>query len=214
MTPTVSALHTARSALTSGLAGCDGLIEALPGHGWTFTGLAAVAGFGAIAGAWAYLDPDRGRRAPLPTLIPGGSLMTSSLTAVGPDGRNAYTTVGVDNIRTAVERFYHAVLSDERLQTYFEHLDTEQLRRHQALFIGQLWGGPVHYDLDDLAKAHQRLRVSPAAYWRTAGHLMAVLTVMDVPAWVCQFTLCSLHDIQSKIIHPDPLGQDRVGTLV
>lgn len=125
-------------------------------------------------------------------------------TNVGPDGQSAYDTVGVNAIRTAVDQFYALVTCDPVLSPYFALIDLERLHRHQALFIGQLWGGPVHFDLDKLVTAHRHLQIPALAYWRTVGILMTVLTRLEVPDWICQFTLSALYDIRGKVINEQP----------
>jgi hemoglobin len=135
---------------------------------------------------------------------PSHIVVTSSAmtgTNIGPDGRTAYATVGPDHIRAAVEQFFNAVLADPALAPYFKRVDMDRLRRHQALFIGQLWGGPVHFELERLTSAHRHLHISTSAYWRTVAHLMTVLVRLDVPDWVRLFTLATLHDVQHMVVN-------------
>lgn len=173
----------------------------------------ADAGSTITTGGITTLSYDGGAPRRVPTLTihtPGAAIVTSSAnhqSNIGPDGRTAYETVGVLAIRTAVDQFYSAVCADPVLSPYFHGVEMDQLKRHQALFLGQLWGGPVHFDAQRLGVAHRHLNVSSAAYWRVVGHLMAVLTNLAVPDWVCLFTLATLYDIRDRVIHePQPCG--------
>ncbi len=62
-------------------------------------------------------------------------------------------------VRAVVERFYELVLSDERLAGFFAGTDMSALKRHQALLIAQVMGGPADYDGHDLRQAHAGLGV-------------------------------------------------------
>ena len=138
---------------------------------------------------------------PLPPLALTSSAIVAS--NVGDDGVTAYDAVGPAAIAAAVRQFYALVLADPDLAPYFTNVDMERLRRHQALFIGQLWGGPVHFELERLVSAHRHLRITGAHYWRVVGHLLNVLTDLEVPAWVVLFTMGALYDVHRMVINED-----------
>lgn len=115
-------------------------------------------------------------------------------------GRTPYDIVGTDAIAAAVEQFYSKVCADPELEEFFTSVDMKQLKRHQAAFIAQLWGGPVSIPLERLAAAHQHLRISPERYWRVAGHLMVTLTHLEVPDWICIFTMTRLYQARTLIV--------------
>lgn len=156
-------------------------------------------------------------RIPAAVQTPGAAMVTSSentQTNIGTDGRTAYDTVGVDAIRAAVEQFYAVVAADPLLAGYFNGIDRDRLIRHQALFLGQLWGGPVHFDVDGLVTAHRDLGITAEAYWRTVAHLMTTITGLGVPDWVCLFTLATLYDVRGKVIAaPVPADEDHPPTV-
>lgn len=187
-------------------------------HRYPFIGIASAATGTAIWAVWKSANPYRRqvtaptgpvtRDANLPASLGGPSLAgptiitASAITGsnLGPDGRTAYQHVGPDAVRIAVDQFYRRITADPDLTPYFEGVDMERLRRHQALFIGQLWGGPVHFELERLASAHTHLNIGRHHYWRAVGHLMNVITELEVPDWVCLFTMGALYDVQAMII--------------
>lgn len=204
----------------------DGLetLTAIPGGPYAAAGVAAVGGFVLIGGVWRSLNPyPKHERRYRPTLtsprhapIGGGPVRTVPLLEIpldiiprDEDGLTPYDVVGPDSIRVAVDQFYSGVTADPDLTDFFTGVDIERLKRHQALLIGQLWGGPVEFPLKALADAHAKLSITPALYWRVVGHLMVVLTRLDVPAWICVFTMTRLYQARSLIISPDnPLDPD------
>src|SRR5438552_2795339 len=67
-------------------------------------------------------------------------------------------------IRSVVDRFYQLVLADDELRPYFAGTDLTALRRHQALFVSQVTGGPAAYAGRDMAVAHAGLGIDDAAF--------------------------------------------------
>jgi hemoglobin len=83
-------------------------------------------------------------------------------------------------IRTAVDDFYVRVVSDPELAPYFEGIDLPRLRRHQTALLAQVTGGPVEYSGRALAEGHAGLGITPNAFDRVVGHLVATLTDLGV----------------------------------
>lgn len=125
----------------------------------------------------------------------------------GPQ-RSMYERLGAGGIRAAVDQFYHRALGDPMLAPYFGDLTPEglsRLHRHQALLIGQVLGGPKTFELHELAIAHRRLHITPDAYWRTVGHLAAVLAGLDVDKDIVMHLLDALFDMQELIVTDGPV---------
>lgn len=120
------------------------------------------------------------------------------------DGQTPYDVVGAASIGAAVDQFYSKICADPELADLFADVDMATLKRHQALFIGQLWGGPVVTSLADLGAKHQPLQISPERYWRVVAHLMVTLTHLDVPDWICVFTVTRLYQARDLIIVRNP----------
>jgi hemoglobin len=80
-----------------------------------------------------------------------------------------------------VQRFYQRVLADPSLVHYFEGVDMTAQRRHFALLVIQLLGGPGEYDGRDLGQAHRGLHITDADYDKVVGHLVTTLQEAGVP---------------------------------
>lgn len=159
---------------------------------WTLLLVAGAAVL--IAAAWRLLAPHDERA--------GERLAGPAAAEQNParERETMYERVGAGNIRAAVDQFYHRILGDPRLAHHFDGVDLGRLRRHQALLIGQILGGPVHFELHQLAIAHRRLRIDHGTYWITVGHLLAVLTGLGVPRDVVLHLCAALYDAQDLII--------------
>ncbi|HEX6249533.1 MAG TPA: group 1 truncated hemoglobin [Nocardioidaceae bacterium] len=78
-------------------------------------------------------------------------------------------------IRVVVDRFYDLVLGDERLASFFTDSNLPQLKRHQALLIAQVLGGPAEYDGRDLQEAHAGLQIGRGDYALVVAYLAQAL---------------------------------------
>lgn len=85
-------------------------------------------------------------------------------------------------IRAVVDRFYELVLGDERLAPFFTDSNMSALKRHQALLIAQVLGGPANYDGRDLREAHAGLQISRDDFAVVVGYLVQTLEEFDVDA--------------------------------
>lgn len=208
------------SQLTEGLTALHGTLPANP-----HLASLVVAGAGAVALAatWSALNPLRMSADSAPALTPthlhrqsrnvrdaAAEPLDIPLDVIPKDDgqRTPFDIVGADNIRAVVDQFYSKLCADPDLAEFFHHIDMAGLKRHQALFIGQLWGGPVHFPLERLAEAHQGLGISPEKYWRVVGHLMVTLTHVNVPDWICVFTMTRLYQARNLVIAQRELSAD------
>lgn len=55
----------------------------------------------------------------------------------------------------SVEIFYARLLSDERINEFFEGIDTERLKNKQVEFLAYVFGSPERYTGKDIAEAHE-----------------------------------------------------------
>ncbi|GCF13692.1 hypothetical protein Harman_16270 [Haloarcula mannanilytica] len=88
---------------------------------------------------------------------------------------------GRDAVEAVVSDFYDRVLDDPVLEPYFEDTDMQDLYSHQVQFISAVAGGPVNYDGDDMATAHDGMGITEEAFGHVADHLEAALRENDVP---------------------------------
>ena len=88
---------------------------------------------------------------------------------------------GAAAVKVVVEDFYQRVLSDPELVDYFEGVDMPALKRHQALLVGQVLGGPANYDGRSLGEAHHDLGITKPHFDLVVGHLAGALKDAGVP---------------------------------
>lgn len=121
------------------------------------------------------------------------------------EARDMYNRVGVDAIRVAVDQFYNRVLADPRLEHYFQGLDAAargRLRQHQARFVGQVLGGPVHFELSRIMEVHNGLKISNDDYWYVVHHLLAVLSGLGVEDEIVGYVADQLAKIRIYVVAP------------
>ena len=125
--------------------------------------------------------------------------MTDETTAT--TGQTDYERIGGGPaVGAVVDELYRRLTADEHLTHYFQDVSLPELKRHQALMITTILGGPNRYDGRPLDEAHTPLGISDADYDRVGAHLMSCLQDAGVP-----------HDIQGRV--GDALGQVR-GSIV
>ena len=64
---------------------------------------------------------------------------------------------GAEAISTAVDVFYEKILSDERINFFFENIDMTLQKHQQSMFLSMLGGEVGGYDGRDMSQAHARL---------------------------------------------------------
>ena len=60
-------------------------------------------------------------------------------------------------VDAAVDQFYRYVLSDERINYWFDGIDMEKQANKQKAFLTMAFGGPHNYSGADMRKAHAHL---------------------------------------------------------
>ncbi|RKR93177.1 hemoglobin [Micromonospora pisi] len=117
------------------------------------------------------------------------------------DGGSAYQRIGgAVAVQAAVRIFYDRVLADPELAGYFESVEMAGQRRHLALMLTVLLGGPDTYDGRGLTEAHQGLGIPPAHYSRVGGYLVATLEWMDAPADVVDYIRAALERVEPQVV--------------
>lgn len=107
---------------------------------------------------------------------------------------------GAPAVRAAVEQFYDRVLADPELAGYFASVDMAGQRRHLALMLATVLGGPNEYAGRGLAEAHQPLRIPAAHYALVGEHLVAVLIGLGVPADIIADVQTVLGQVQDQVV--------------
>ncbi|WP_405089486.1 group 1 truncated hemoglobin [Micromonospora sp. NBC_01392] len=107
---------------------------------------------------------------------------------------------GAAAVKAAVELFYDRVLADRELVGYFADVDMVAQRRHLALMLTVVLGGPDDYAGRGLAEAHQPLAIPGAHYARVGEHLSATLVELGVPAEVIADVQVVLGQVRGQIV--------------
>jgi hemoglobin len=107
---------------------------------------------------------------------------------------------GEEAIDAVVDEFYDRVLTDDRLEPYFEGVDTEALHDHQTKFISHVAGGPVEYDGRNMAAAHAHLGITGEDFDRVADHLDASLREFDVSSADRERLLDAVDSLRADVV--------------
>ncbi|GIJ76458.1 hemoglobin [Micromonospora phaseoli] len=114
---------------------------------------------------------------------------------------------GASSVKAAVELFYERVLADPELAGYFADVDMAGQRRHLALMLTVVLGGPNEYTGRDLASAHQPLNIPVAHYVKVGEHLTATLVQLGVPGDIITDVQAVLAQVQDQVVASgDPAG--------
>jgi hemoglobin len=107
---------------------------------------------------------------------------------------------GAAAVKAAVELFYDKVLADPELAGYFTDVNMPEQRRHLALMLAVVLGGPNEYAGRGLAEAHQPLNIPPAHYAKVGAHLTSTLAQLGVPADVIADVQVVLGQVRDQIV--------------
>jgi hemoglobin len=103
-------------------------------------------------------------------------------------------------IRAVVDRFYERVVGDPRLTSFFDGVDMPALKRHQALLVSQVMGGPAEYDGRTLKDSHAGLNIGNDDFDAVVDHLVATLNEFHVPSDIITRVGAALGDSRSDIV--------------
>ncbi|PGH44831.1 hemoglobin [Micromonospora sediminicola] len=107
---------------------------------------------------------------------------------------------GAAAVKAAVELFYDKVLADPDLAGYFTDVNMADQRRHLALMLAVVLGGPNEYTGRGLAEAHQPLRIPGEHYAKVGQHLSATLVELGVPADVIADVQVVLGQVREQVV--------------
>ncbi|MEW2427544.1 group 1 truncated hemoglobin [Micromonospora sp. NPDC047644] len=107
---------------------------------------------------------------------------------------------GASSVKAAVELFYDKVLADPELAGYFDGVDMAGQRRHLALMLTVVLGGPNEYAGRGLAEAHQPLGITVGHYAKVGEYLMLTLTELGVPSDVLADVQTVLGQVQGQVV--------------
>lgn len=81
---------------------------------------------------------------------------------------------GAPAMEAAVDIFYRKVLSDDRINRFFEDVDMERQAAKQKAFLTMVTGGPANYTGQDMRRGHAQL----VAQGLNDGHFDAVVELL------------------------------------
>ena len=105
-------------------------------------------------------------------------------------------------IAEAVDRFYRRLLDDPEVAPYFTG-DLTGLKRHQALLLAQVLGGPAAYDGRDLAEAHQPLGITDEQFQRVTFYLVGTLWELQVPMDIIMAVGLTVTSLRDAVVRQD-----------
>lgn len=87
---------------------------------------------------------------------------------------------GESAIDAAVDNFYEKVLADERINSFFEHLDMFAQANKQKAFLTMVFGGPSHYSGKDMRTGHAHLGLTDEHFDAVVENLGLTLKELGV----------------------------------
>lgn len=103
-------------------------------------------------------------------------------------------------VKAVVEDFYARVLRDPQLKRFFTGVDLHRLKRHQALLVTKVLGGPDGYTGRSLRDAHNGLGITAANFARVLGHLGAALQQAGVPEAIIARAAAAVRETKPEIV--------------
>ncbi|MCQ8105152.1 group 1 truncated hemoglobin [Methylomonas sp. SURF-2] len=88
-------------------------------------------------------------------------------------------------VNAAVDIFYRKVLSDHRINRFFDNTDIEKQAAKQKSFLTMAFGGPNNYNGADMRQAHahlvKKLGLDDSHFDAVMEHLTSTLVELSVP---------------------------------
>lgn len=87
-------------------------------------------------------------------------------------------------VNAAVDIFYRKVLSDHRINRFFDNTDMEEQAAKQKAFLTMAFGGPNNYSGTDMRNAHAKLvkmGLDSSHFNAVMEHLSGTLQELNVP---------------------------------
>lgn len=91
---------------------------------------------------------------------------------------------GAAAVEAAVDIFYRKVLSDYRINRFFDNSDMEKQAAKQKAFLTMAFGGPNNYSGTDMRTAHAKfvkMGLNDSHFDAVMEHLTATLVELSVP---------------------------------
>jgi hemoglobin len=107
---------------------------------------------------------------------------------------------GRETLTRLVNLLYEFALGDPILAPVFARVDMDQLRDHQARFLGEVLGGPPGPVVARLRTAHQGLEITPSQFAQMAHHLERALQQVGVDATLASEMLAQIDRHRDDVV--------------
>jgi len=107
----------------------------------------------------------------------------------------------------AVDIFYRYVLTDDRINYWFDGIDMEKQAAKQKAFMTMAFGGPHEYSGDDMRKAHAHLvekGLNDSHFDAVKENLEKALRDLSVPDEHIQEVKDLVESTRSDVLNRDP----------
>lgn len=102
-----------------------------------------------------------------------------------PLDKTLYERIGGEPaVNAAVDIFYRKVLTDQRINRFFDNVDMEKQAAKQKAFLTMAFGGPHHYTGEDMRIGHAHLLkmgLDDSHFDAVVENLGATLNELNVP---------------------------------
>ncbi len=88
---------------------------------------------------------------------------------------------GMKAVDAAVKVFYNHVIQDDRINTFFEHVDMEAQSGKMKAFLAFAFGAPMNYTGKDMSAAHSHMQLTEEHFNAVAENLVTTLESLEVP---------------------------------
>ena len=107
---------------------------------------------------------------------------------------------GQPAIEAVVAGLYERVLADAEVAPFFRNTDMAILKRRQAEFLGQAFGGPATYEGPPMKQVHAAMEIEPRHFDRVANHLAATLEAAGVAQELIREALSIAGSLKTDIV--------------
>lgn len=88
---------------------------------------------------------------------------------------------GMPAVDATVDIFYKKVISDDRVNSFFRHINMDRQAGKLKAFMAFAFGAPLPYSGKALREAHQHMKLTEDHFNAVAEHLVATLAELNVP---------------------------------
>lgn len=116
---------------------------------------------------------------------------------------------GADGVNAAVDLFYRKVLSDPRVNYWFDDIDMEKQAIKQKGFMMMAFGGPHNYSGRDMRAAHKPLverGLNDTHFDAIKELLTSTLTEMGVAEDLVQQVAAVVESTRDDVLNREPAG--------